>query len=187
MAIALHFHYKSSGIASQKKTQFTLQTGLTQQVMFWWHQQETLMWIRKSVAEVRAEKQTKLLRSTCLDVLLGTGLWYGIVQLSGFFGLPYSGPVSGCVACGVVAILLPASWFANRHSRSNRESTMVCDRCNALKTADDQPDCACGGTYLVLPEMRWVNPKPTESISMTKPESHFFARPVRWKLFRRVT
>jgi hypothetical protein len=71
------------------------------------------MWIRKSPTEINPEKRIKLLCATYLDVLLGTSLWYILVRLSALLGPPFQGPVSGYVCCGVIAILLPAAWYAN--------------------------------------------------------------------------
>ena len=145
------------------------------------------MWIRKSPTEVSLEKRARLLRATCLDVLLGMGLWFILVQLSSVFGRPFQGPVSVYVGCAVIAILLPAAWFANWRSLRPSTGTMVCDRCNALKTADDQPSCNCGGKYLNLREMKWVNSTPTGTSFLGKTESHLLTRSIRFKLFRKLT
>ncbi len=143
------------------------------------------MWIRKLPVEVSSENRSRLLRSTGLDVLLGLGLWYGLVRLSEFFGLSYRASVSGFVACGLVAVILPASWLASRRARHRRESTMVCDRCNALKVADDQLACNCGGQYLVLSEMKWINARPDGQTLPTKPESHLLSPPIRWRTIQK--
>jgi hypothetical protein len=144
------------------------------------------MWIRKLPVEVSTENRSRLLRSTGLDVLLGMSLWYGLVRLSEFFGLSYPASVSNYVACGVIAIILPASWLASRRARLKREGTMVCDRCNALKVADDQLQCNCGGQYLALPEMKWINARPDgQQILSMKLESHLQSSPIRWKTIRR--
>jgi hypothetical protein len=119
------------------------------------------MWMRKLPTEVSSEKHCRLLRRACLDVLLGTGLWFVLVKLFAFLGLPYRTSPSSWVACGVVAIVLLAGWHARRQARKKLESTMVCDRCNAVKAADGKLDCNCGGQYLPLPEMKWINAKPS--------------------------
>jgi hypothetical protein len=145
------------------------------------------MWIRKSPTEVRLEKRAKLLYATCWDVLLGVGLWYVLVRLSVIFGLVESSKaVSGCIAGAVAAVLLPAAWYSSRPARDKRASTMVCDRCNALKTADDQPNCNCGGYYVVLPKMKWVNTTSFGNTS-TGTESHILTRHMSWKAPRILT
>jgi len=145
------------------------------------------MWIRKSPTEVSLEKYSRLLRGAYLDVLAGVSLWYILLRLSGLIGLPYCTSVSGCVACGVVAFILPASWYASRQTRNKRKGTMVCDSCHTLKKGDNQLECACGGQYLTLTEMKWVSAKPSGEFSVVKSESHLFARALRWKSFRKVT
>jgi len=127
------------------------------------------MWIRKSPAEISAEKRATLLRGTCLDVLLAAGLWYCLVRLSMFLGLVSRSSVSVYVGCAVITVFLPAAWYSTRRKRSN---TMVCDRCNALKTADDQPNCNCGGQYYPLTEMKWVSNASSERTFMMTAEGH---------------
>jgi hypothetical protein len=152
----------------------------------WGTSERRLMWIRKMPVEVRSENRARVLRSTCVDVLVAMSLWYALVWFSVFIGLTHHAAASGEVACGVVAIILPASWFSSWRSRRQRASTMVCDRCNALKAADDQPACNCGGQYLPLPEMKWINAQPIGHTLSMKPESHLLSLPVRWKTIRRA-
>jgi len=73
-----------------------------------------------------------------------------------FFGVPLRNSVSGYVGCGVIAVLLPATWYANSQARRKGNRTMICSRCNVLKAADGEPNCNCGGRYLALPEMKWI-------------------------------
>jgi hypothetical protein len=134
------------------------------------------MWIRKSPTEVSLEKRTRLLRATILDVLFGVSLWYGLVQLSIFLGLLSRNSLSGYIGCAVIAVVLPAAWYSNKRARHGRAGTMVCDRCNALKTSDDQPNCNCGGQYLILPEMKWINAAPSGRIFPIRAESHLLTR-----------
>jgi len=136
--------------------------------------------------EVSSEKRARLLRNTSLDILLGMTLWYALVRLSAFFGLSHYAVASGAVACGLAAVILPASWYASRKARRKREGTMVCDRCNALKVTDDQPACSCGGQYLVLPEMKWINAQPDGQNLSTKHESHLLTSPIRWKTIQKT-
>ena len=130
------------------------------------------MWIRKSPTEVSLEKRAALFRATGLDVLLGAGLWYGLVRLAMAFGLLSPNSISGYIGCAVIALILPATWYSNRRARHKRAGTMVCDRCNALKTTDDQPNCNCGGQYLPLLEAKWVNgPSSGQTFTMSA-ENH---------------
>jgi len=75
------------------------------------------MWIQKLPVEAGSQNQFRLLCRTCLDVVLAVSLWYGLVRLSSFLGLPYHAAASSGVACVVAIIVLPASWFACRKPR----------------------------------------------------------------------
>jgi hypothetical protein len=90
------------------------------------------MWVRKSPTELVLEKQGALLRATCVNVLLGTALWYVLVRLSAFLGLPFQGPVSGYVGCGVVIVLLPTALFAEWRAQ---RKTSLADQSSPVKTA----------------------------------------------------
>jgi hypothetical protein len=142
------------------------------------------MWIRKSPSEVNLEKRDRLLRATSLDVLLGVGLWYGLVRFFMFSGLLPQHPISGYIGCVVIAVILPATWLSNWHKRAR---TTVCDRCNTLKTADDQPNCNCGGRYLTLREMKWINSAPSGRTFEMRAESHLVTSHAPLKLIRSST
>ncbi len=122
------------------------------------------MWIRKSPAEVTLGKRTRLLRIAFLDVLLGVGLWYVLVRLFMIFGVLPRDSVSGYVGCAVIAVILPAAWFDNRRAQRKSESTLVCDHCNLVKSADGQLTCKCGGQFFTLAEMKWIDPAPIEHL-----------------------
>ena len=118
------------------------------------------MWIRMSPAEVASAKRVKLLRATCLNVLMGAALWYILVRLFMIFGVFPRDSVSGCVACAVIAVILPTAWYDIRRTQRESKNTMVCDRCNLLKLADGQLTCNGGGQYFPLAEMKWIDPAP---------------------------
>jgi hypothetical protein len=133
------------------------------------------------------EKRSRFLRGTYLDVLAGISILYLLVQLAGFVGLPYHASALGYVACGAMAFMLSASWYASGQTRNKCKGTMVCDCCHALKKGDNQLECGCGGHYLALTEMKWVNANSSEEFSAVKSETHFFTRAMRWKSLRKVT
>ena len=89
-------------------------------------------------------------------------MWYALVRLFVIFGVLPRESVSGCVGCAVVAVILPAAWFDNWRAHRKSKNTMVCDRCNLVKSADGQLTCECGGQYVTLPEMKWIDRDPTE-------------------------
>jgi len=130
------------------------------------------------------EYRGRLLRATCLDVLLGVGLWYGLLRLFMFSGLLPRHSISSDIGLAVIALILPAALFSNWHKRA---LTTVCDRCNALKTADDQPNCNCGGQYLTLPEMKWINSAPSGRTCEMRAESHLVTSATPLKSIRSST
>jgi hypothetical protein len=119
------------------------------------------MWIQKSPSEVTFGRWTGLLGTACLYVLLGVGLWYFLVRFFTICGVLPRASVSGWVGCAVAAVILPAAWFDNRRAQRKSKNTLVCDRCNLVKGADGQLTCKCGGHYLPLAEMKWIDPAPT--------------------------
>ena len=115
------------------------------------------MWIRRSPAEVASAKRARLLRTACLDCLLGVAVWFILVRLFMIFGVLPRDVVSGYVACAVIAVILPAVWYDNWRTQRRSQNTMVCDRCNLVKAADGQLNCKCGGLYHSLDEMKWID------------------------------
>jgi hypothetical protein len=116
-----------------------------------------IMWIRMSPAEVTWAKWARVLRSLFLYALAGWGLWYLLVRLFMVFGVLPRQSVSGWVGCGVIALMLPAAWYESQRARRKGLGTLVCDRCNLVKLADNRTTCKCGGQYFPLSEMKWTN------------------------------
>lgn len=116
------------------------------------------MWIRVSPAEATSSRRVEVLRTAFLYTLAGWGLWYLLVRLFTVFGALPRESVSGWVGCGVMALVLPAAWRDSRRSLRRSKNTMVCDRCNIVKSFDGEPACQCGGQYFALSEMKWVDP-----------------------------
>ena len=126
------------------------------------------MWIQKSPSEITAAKRSKLLQAACLDALVGVCLWYVLVRLAVFYGLLPASSISPWVAGAVVLLILPASWLGAWRMKRKRSRTLVCDRCNVVKSADHQllcQACQCGGHYRTLAEMKWINPSPAQDWS----------------------
>jgi hypothetical protein len=117
-----------------------------------------------SPAEAILGRWTKLLRTACLDVLLGVVLWYVLVRLFIIFGMLPRDSVSRCVGFAVIAVILSAAWYDNWRTQRKSKNTMVCDRCNLVKSADGQLTCKCGGQYFALNKMKWINPASTEHL-----------------------
>lgn len=108
-----------------------------------------------------------MITATALDLLLGLGMWYGLVLLFTFFGVMPKPSVSGYVGLAVVGLILPAAWYNGWREQKNARNTLVCTQCNIVKSADGQPSCKCGGTFHPMDEMKWVDssPRPTRRLS----------------------
>jgi hypothetical protein len=117
------------------------------------------MWIRKSPEKTMSNNHSKLLWATLVDVLLGAGIWYVLMQLSISFGLLPEGSISNWIGCAVIAAILPAAWFADQVNHRKGHRTVICDRCHVVKAADRQWACGCGGHYRSLAEMKWISPE----------------------------
>jgi hypothetical protein len=129
------------------------------------------MWIRMTPGEVASARRAQLVRAACLDGLLGVGLWFILVRLLAVLGALPSGSISGAVACGVIALILPAAWLDHVRTQRKCEMTVICDHCNVVKLADGQPACPCGGRYVPLTEMKWVGPAPVGTHPAAKAET----------------
>jgi hypothetical protein len=128
------------------------------------------MWKQKSPDEVAAEKRVNLLRNSCWVALLWACLWYGLLRLRPYFGRSLqdaSVDLMGLALVGSILFVWRLSWQAHQ---KNKE-TLVCDRCNSLKSADGQLTCKCGGQYLTLLQMKWTapekQPRPPKSAEQT--------------------
>jgi hypothetical protein len=121
------------------------------------------MWIKKSPVEIIWGRRLRLLFAASLNVFLGVSLLYILVRLFGFLGVLPRSPVSGYICCAVIAVILPAAFWADGRAGRKSKNTLVCDRCNRVKLADGQLTCQCSGHYRTLDEMKWIDPAPART------------------------
>ncbi len=143
------------GCASQNKPNAALQTVPAQWVTL--ETTTTLMWIRDTRSEAIPNRHEKLLFATLVDVLLASGAWYVLIELSVLMGVLPDDSVSTWLGCAVIAAVLPAAWFADHRESHENCRTLMCDGCHHVKSCDGQSACKCGGRYRSVAEMKWIN------------------------------
>jgi hypothetical protein len=132
------------------------------------------MWTRKAPEEMASEKRTNLMRNLCGVLLLWVVVWYALASFRPLFGQPLRDSTMALMGIAlIVAILLV--WRLVWQTRQRRQNTMVCDRCNAVKSADGQQNCKCGGQYLTLLEMKWITQVPEKQPRPTKTADRMLA------------
>jgi hypothetical protein len=59
------------------------------------------------------------------------------------------------------AVFILAYFFQKRTNTSliQKETTYICDKCNKKKTDDGKYKCECGGEYIHINQMKWVDDK----------------------------
>jgi hypothetical protein len=124
------------------------------------------MWIRKLPVQVNLERRFGLFCATLVDVSLGAIAWFLLVELSVVVGILSPKSVSLYVGVAVVIFILPAAWLSNLRARRRDENTLVCCRCNIVREADSHKNsvCKCGGRFVSLAEVKWVDNKPAKSV-----------------------
>lgn len=129
------------------------------------------MWTKKSSDEIGAERRAGLIRSIFfLAVLFGlSSLLFSLAAAA--VRRPVS--VAGATVIGGIFSVMVLGFIhgAGAERRRNFNKTVVCDRCNAVKTADGQSRCACGGDYHRLADMKWNGQQSSQPPSAFKHES----------------
>ena len=59
--------------------------------------------------------------------------------------------VPGSIIEGAIIGIIIYYWFGRKKPK------VVCPNCGNLKPADDSPECACGGHFESVDEMKWVD------------------------------
>jgi hypothetical protein len=69
-------------------------------------------------------------------------------------------PVPGFLGAAGLNLAVVALAFGTirwlRRSHADNPGAWVCQECNRVKIRDDQTVCKCGGSFLALDEMKWV-------------------------------
>lgn len=114
------------------------------------------MWIQKSAKELKAERRSRFAAS----VLYGTT----VIFLVALFTLPHAGfnipayvRILGMLAVGILLL----AWYSRAHWSHLRSGIVICEQCNLVKVNQAEGKCACGGTLLPLPKMKWAEEWPS--------------------------
>jgi hypothetical protein len=112
------------------------------------------MWIRKSFPEIISQKRDRLFWNIGGVILL----WAGLAGVLNFVDeLPPRGLAASLLSIALLGGLALLPWRFSRRRSHERENTLICHRCNRVKSADGRSVCPCGGKYFTLTEMKWVS------------------------------
>jgi hypothetical protein len=145
------------------------------------------MWVAKSEEEILAGKQSGrwsvlwaavglwavvLSFAAVSAVLAGRPAGEWILPVHGFLGPVVLDIMAFALALGTVR------WL--RRSRANKSDTWICQKCNRVKNCDGQATCDCGGSFLALDDMKWVqNPPPATTPPSQPPIASLSCDPIR--------
>jgi hypothetical protein len=68
------------------------------------------------------------------------------------------------IFCALVCLAILAGWKSRVRWRRERESVQVCECCNAVDAIGADARCKCGGKYVSLSSMKWV-----ETVALSLP------------------
>jgi len=125
------------------------------------------MWIRKSSAELTLERRSRLIRNICLIALLWAGLWYALSHFRPYLGASLRNSALDLMSVALIGVILLV-WRLVWPTHEEHQNTLICDRCNIVKSYDGQLTCKCGGEYRSLLEMKWITPAPEKKSHPTK-------------------
>ena len=122
------------------------------------------MWRPKTAGEKLADKRSRRLRRISLAVAVCAVLLYAVAVSPLWHGRSLGGlvlPIPRLVPDAVlnivlVGLALAVGCWASCSRANQRNATMVCQKCHRIKTDDGQTQCDCGGKFLGLDEMKWV-------------------------------
>jgi hypothetical protein len=122
------------------------------------------MWRPKTADEKLAEKRIRRLRQISMAVTVwavllyaaaASPLWHG--QRLGGLVLPIPRLVPDAfLNTALVALALAVGYRAFRSRANKRNAVLICQKCSRIRTNDGQTQCDCGGKFLGLREMKWV-------------------------------
>ena len=123
------------------------------------------MWRLRTEDEKHADEKNRWLRHIGLTVLVWAVLLCVVAAFQVWHGRSMGGLVllaprlvpGVWLNAALVAVALGVVCRASRSRANQRNATVICQRCNRIKTNDGQTQCRCGGTFVALPKMKWVN------------------------------
>src|ERR1022692_1583488 len=120
----------------------------------------TGMWIPKSDQECKVERRARRLKG-CAVALTVAFLVCAVWVVHFGFNVPIAWRIAGAVASGILLL----AWQRRRLWRQFRSNVRVCEQCNVVKTGriHDIVLCDCGGKWVPLDQMKWVERPATRS------------------------
>ena len=128
------------------------------------------MWVKKTVEELKnkgKKKNIKRIFITQIFMFLGT-IFTFIVSFKiggGFAGhrfkdwgeIYYLMPDIIWMSVAVLVFMWLLQIFAGLKLDSGGISTVICDKCNIKKPYDKINSCSCGGEFIYIKKMKWVD------------------------------
>jgi hypothetical protein len=133
------------------------------------------MWLAKSSEEMAQVKRCRRLTTLIVAMVVWVAL-LGIIALPSFLAERSAGkwvlPVHGIIPRALLNIatfgLVLGAVYWLRRSHANSLGPLICQKCNRVKVNDGQTACGCGGKYLSLDAMKWVDEgKPPSNATTT--------------------
>ena len=121
------------------------------------------MWVKKTKSEFLNDKCKQRRR----DLKAAIAYWIGFALLLGILpprkiGGEFLWKLSPLVAtrrllvCFVIVGIGIYLWFWRPRVRRTKPASLICPKCEAVKAPEGQIHCACGGEFVDLSEMKWV-------------------------------
>jgi len=122
------------------------------------------MWREKTEAEKRAGKRIRRRRQIPAALAALTALLYVVATSPAWNGRRLWGlvlPIPRLVPdalrkVAALGLVLGFAYWVYRRC-AHRDRTVACQKCHRLKIDDGQTQCQCGGRFLGLDEMNWVD------------------------------
>lgn len=128
------------------------------------------MWIRKTEEKLRKGKENfKVSYVAPIGMFIGALIIQSFRHLTGVSRFSRRKPLSIeeyfhlLPEILIISVILSvAIYFAQILLKKNflletGETTVICDKCHKIKTDDKKYDCSCGGKYIKINEMEWID------------------------------
>jgi hypothetical protein len=117
------------------------------------------MWIKKTDDELQRESRLRVGHNWLAGL--------ATIMLACSIAIPRSVlpvAVGARIGMTLVCVAFLAGWKSRLQWRRERESVRICECCNAVDPIGSDASCKCGGEYVSLSSMKWV-----ETIALTLP------------------
>lgn len=125
------------------------------------------MWIRKTFEERSAEKRAAIIRNFFYLIVFYAVASFLTICAGRLLGRQVSNQAAAVDGAILTVLILGLVSLLGAERRRSLRHTVVCERCNCVKSSDGENKCTCGGNYFSLSEMKWSSP------SVDQPPSGF--------------